>query len=282
MQQKRKSRLGHSLSLLCAAAPDDDGEGHGIMPTFMLPRACMGIVCLFFLKFQGSFKSFTRELYAKFPCCIQPLEDLSTAFRFWEERGGSVLAIAEPLGAQELADDMEEASKLLAHQRSGPPCTWLSSHVSLFKSMNHHSPDTLFLSPFVGNCQIIDRLMRTGTIKPKILYLPINPLVPPGHHVKPDFFKWWDEHGFVFMRQVMEGISATGDDSGMPPVTTSIWLAQCSLSAGIEVVSPNLKPTLKMWNFPWMVARVMSLKTLLSLIRIYNIRGGYGYELSDS
>ena len=65
-------------------------------------------------------------------------------------------------------------------------------------------------------------------------------------------------------------------------VTTSIWLAQCSLSAGIEVVSPNLKPTLKMWNFPWMVARVMSLKTLLSLIRIYNIRGGYGYELSDS
>lgn len=115
--------------------------------------------------------------------------------------------------------------------------TQWNSLVSLFKSMNHHSPDTLFLSPFVGNCQIIDRLMRTGTIKPKILYLPINPLVPPGHHVKPDFFKWWDEHGFVFMRQVMEGISATGDDSGLPPVTTSIWLAQCSLSAGIEVVS---------------------------------------------
>lgn len=103
--------------LLCAAAPDDDGEGHGIMPTFMLPRACMGIVCLFFLKFQGSFKSFTRELYAKFPCCIQPLEDLSTAFRFWEDLKRCVLAIAEPLGAQELADDMEEASKLLAHQR---------------------------------------------------------------------------------------------------------------------------------------------------------------------
>eukprot|EP00913_Durusdinium_trenchii_P012297 g11546.t1 len=57
--------------------------------------------------------------------------------------------------------------------------TQWSSLVSLFKSMNHHSPDTLFISPFVGNCQIIDRLMGTGTIKPKIVYMPFNPLIEP-------------------------------------------------------------------------------------------------------
>ena len=115
--------------------------------------------------------------------------------------------------------------------------TQWSSLVSLFKSMNHHSPDTLFISPFVGNCQIIDRLMRTGTIKPKVVYVPVNPLIAPGHMVKPDYFEWWEEHGFVFMRQLTEGVTALGDMEGSLPVTTSMWFAQCSISATVDTMS---------------------------------------------
>lgn len=110
--------------------------------------------------------------------------------------------------------------------------TQWNSLVSLFKSMNHHSPDMLFISPFVGNCQIIDRLMRTGTIKPKIVYVPVNPLIAPGHMVKPDYFKWWDEHGFIFMRQLTEGTA----DEGSLPVTSSVWFAQCSISATVDTM----------------------------------------------
>ena len=46
----------------------------------------------------------------------------------------------------------------------------------------------------MGNCQIIDRLMGTGTIKPKIVYMPFNPLIEPSYNEKPDFFAWWNEH----------------------------------------------------------------------------------------
>ncbi|CAE7903948.1 unnamed protein product [Symbiodinium microadriaticum] len=177
--------------------------------TFMLPRACMGIVCLacsnqrpnaprclFFLKFQGSFKSFTRELYAKFPCCIQPLEDLSTAFRFWEELADDMEAAVhkrlrlipigmayrskQALGAPEAGawsirlsgSDLEDLEEFCLDDLLNVPLR----HNPDYRLQVCLGPDTLFLSPFVGNCQIIDRLMRTGTIKPKILYLPINPL----------------------------------------------------------------------------------------------------------
>ncbi|CAE8610896.1 unnamed protein product [Polarella glacialis] len=114
--------------------------------------------------------------------------------------------------------------------------TQWSSLVSIFKSMNHHSPDSLFVSPFVGNCQIIDRLLGTGTIKPKVIYLPFNPLVQPPEEVTPDFFKWWDSHGFTFVRQLMEGVSADADGEGEMPVTSSMWLAQCSLAASVRTM----------------------------------------------
>ena len=64
----------------------------------------------------------------------------------------------------------------------------------LISFQSRSGPDTLFISPFVGNCQIIDRLMGTGTIKPKIVYMPFNPLIEPSYNEKPDFFAWWNEH----------------------------------------------------------------------------------------
>mmetsp|Transcript_39946 Transcript_39946/g.105261 ORF Transcript_39946/g.105261 Transcript_39946/m.105261 type:complete len:147 (+) Transcript_39946:2-442(+) len=84
----------------------------------MLPRACMGIVTLYFLRYQGTdAHAFERDLAARFPCCIKPLEDLRGAFLFWGELRRCVDEIAEPLGAEELAEDMKVASEILSTKR---------------------------------------------------------------------------------------------------------------------------------------------------------------------
>jgi len=113
--------------------------------------------------------------------------------------------------------------------------TQWSSLVSTFKSMNHHSPDLLFISPFVGNCMIIDRLLITGSVKPKIVYLPINPLARPPEDSRPNFFEWWRTHGEVFIMQLINGVTARGEE-GTLPVTTDMWLAQCSLTGSARTL----------------------------------------------
>ncbi|CAE8691263.1 unnamed protein product [Polarella glacialis] len=104
---------------MCASpkTKEEPFSSPAIMPTFMLPRACMGIVCLFFLKYQGEPRHFARELTLRFPCCHQPLEDLKGAFLFWEDLKRCVNEIAEPLGAEELAADMKAASEILVRQQ---------------------------------------------------------------------------------------------------------------------------------------------------------------------
>lgn len=102
-----------------SAAPkkEDHMKTDALLPTFMLPRACMGIVSKFFLEYQGDAQTFNRELREKFPCCFQPKEDLKVAFTFWEDLRRCVDEIAEPLGAEDLAEDMKHASTLLAEQQ---------------------------------------------------------------------------------------------------------------------------------------------------------------------
>lgn len=115
---KNLHRVRHlPQSLLCASLGEGDEDEQCVLPTFMLPRACLGIVCLFFLKYTGDPATFQRELAHHFPCCSRPMEDLATAFVFWEDLKRCVLHIAEPLGAQELAADMEAASEVLARKR---------------------------------------------------------------------------------------------------------------------------------------------------------------------
>jgi len=90
-----------------------------LLPTFMLPRACMGIVCQFMLKHQWTDPGqFARELTKQFPCCLQPLEDLKMAFHFWEDVRRCVNKIAEPLGAEDLAEDMSMATRILESKKS--------------------------------------------------------------------------------------------------------------------------------------------------------------------
>merc|ERR1719382_349992 len=93
---------------MCASPSRDDHlQSPAVLPTFMLPRACMGILVVHFLTFQGTPDGFIAGLATKFPCCIQPVEDLKIAISFWKDLKRCVDAIAEPLGAEELAREME-------------------------------------------------------------------------------------------------------------------------------------------------------------------------------
>lgn len=103
---------------MCASPKKEDHlQTPAVLPTFMLPRACMGIVVRHFLDYRGQPEHFQRDVAAKFPCCVQPVEDLKAAFAFWEDLRRCVDTIAEPLGADELSEDMKNASEILAAQQ---------------------------------------------------------------------------------------------------------------------------------------------------------------------
>lgn len=103
---------------MCATPKREDHlQTPAMLPTFMLPRACMGIVALFFLKYTGDPSQFQREVQAKFPCCVQPLEDLRTAFLFWEDLKRCTETIAEQLDMTDLANDVQSASTFLYAQQ---------------------------------------------------------------------------------------------------------------------------------------------------------------------
>jgi hypothetical protein len=88
-----------------------------MLPTFMPPRASMGIAFRYFLDYKGEPSAFENSLKRAFPCCAQPKEDLLKAFDFWSELRRCVIQIAEPLGAEEFAEDMDNATVLLDQQK---------------------------------------------------------------------------------------------------------------------------------------------------------------------
>lgn len=120
-----KSKL-LSAGFMCATPKKEDHlQTYAMLPTFMLPRACMGIVVRFFLDYNGPPNKFHDQIHAKFPCCVQPIEDLKVAFHFWNDLRRCVEAIAEPLGAEELHNDMKAAEEVLFAKQAA-----LGLHVS--------------------------------------------------------------------------------------------------------------------------------------------------------
>mmetsp|Transcript_9268 Transcript_9268/g.25991 ORF Transcript_9268/g.25991 Transcript_9268/m.25991 type:complete len:748 (-) Transcript_9268:242-2485(-) len=103
---------------MCASPKKEDHlQTPAVLPTFMLPRACMGIVVRHFLDYRGDPREFPKDIAARFPCCVQPLEDLRTACDFWEDLRRCVDLIAEQLNAQELSEEMRLASEVLYDQK---------------------------------------------------------------------------------------------------------------------------------------------------------------------
>jgi len=103
---------------MCSSPCSNDPlSSPAMLPSFMLPRACMGIVCKFFMRYTGDPSQFSRELVQRFPCCMQAKEDLRGAFLFWNDLRRCVDEIVEPLGVEDLAHDFNVASEYLQQQQ---------------------------------------------------------------------------------------------------------------------------------------------------------------------
>mmetsp|Transcript_1278 Transcript_1278/g.3868 ORF Transcript_1278/g.3868 Transcript_1278/m.3868 type:complete len:753 (+) Transcript_1278:80-2338(+) len=103
---------------MCSSPKKDNHlETFAVLPTFMLPRACMGIVVRHFLEYRGDPANFQKDVQSRFPCCEQAIKDLKTAFTFWEDLRRCVDEIAGPLGAEEISEDMKAASQVLYAQQ---------------------------------------------------------------------------------------------------------------------------------------------------------------------
>ncbi|CAD7964932.1 unnamed protein product [Amoebophrya sp. A120] len=90
-----------------------------LLPAFPLPRACLGIICNFFLTYEGDVTEFRGKLEENFQCCVQPVQDLEKGMQFWFLLKRAVDVIAKSLpGAEDLAADMAEATRVLRKQAS--------------------------------------------------------------------------------------------------------------------------------------------------------------------
>jgi alpha 1,2-mannosyltransferase len=150
--------------------------------------------------------------------------------------------------------------------------TGVQGAVSTYKSMNHFSPDLLFVSPLTGNCALAETLL-SGPIKPKVVYVPFNPLIPPRVEAIPNYDDWLDarvylftnspadieaarkggvfkntkqgevdENGHVQHRMLdiltieqIEEMSRSDKEKLVEPLTSQIWLSQCSLRATVRI-----------------------------------------------
>eukprot|EP00927_Polykrikos_kofoidii_P025397 TRINITY_DN22822_c1_g1_i1.p1 TRINITY_DN22822_c1_g1~~TRINITY_DN22822_c1_g1_i1.p1 ORF type:complete len:1157 (+),score=118.66 TRINITY_DN22822_c1_g1_i1:311-3472(+) len=116
-----------------------------------------------------------------------------------------------------------------------------SALISTYKSMNHHSPDLLFMSPLVGNCQIMDRLLSTGAVKPKLIYAPFNPLKAPPEEDIPNFFDFWQTHAEIFLYQITgmheDAENTLFTDVDNIPVPTLMWQGQCTLASTTRILN---------------------------------------------
>jgi len=96
-------------------------SGTSVLPSFMLPRACMGIVMKYFLDYPGnaggSVKNFETDVKKRFPCTADPIADLKAAFVFWDELYRIIDAIAEPLGTTDMLDEMKTANNIISEKR---------------------------------------------------------------------------------------------------------------------------------------------------------------------
>jgi hypothetical protein len=86
-----------------------------LLPTFMLPRNCMGVVWKTVLTMKAETLTGTlhEELTKKFPCCADPVADLRASMKYWEEVYRCVSTIAEPLGALDIKACMDSANIIL-------------------------------------------------------------------------------------------------------------------------------------------------------------------------
>jgi hypothetical protein len=105
---------------LCSTPTKEDHlETLGLLPTFMLPRACTGILVNYVLHYDEKKgpEVFSRELQQRFPCCVEPKKNLMQAFIFWEDMVRTLEKFSECIDVEELIEEAKIASNLLRRKQ---------------------------------------------------------------------------------------------------------------------------------------------------------------------
>lgn len=96
---------------------DQMGEtSQSMLPTFSIPRTCMGVVWKHILTWDcknPSNEALREELKKQFPGCIDPCTGLKKALSFWKEVHRCIKAIEEPLELGEFNQYMNNATMLI-------------------------------------------------------------------------------------------------------------------------------------------------------------------------
>jgi len=91
-----------------------DGCGPvSVLPSFMLPRTCLGLLCKWVFRYKGDSHGFEPALRKAFPTCVDALGDLKTGLKFWKELLRAVVAMSEQVGAEDFLNQMLQADKAL-------------------------------------------------------------------------------------------------------------------------------------------------------------------------
>ncbi|CAJ1429682.1 unnamed protein product [Effrenium voratum] len=96
--------------------------------------------------------------------------------------------------------------------------------------------DMISLSPVAGNCQVLWEILEADSISlASLVYVPINPVVPPPLEVKPDY-----THFFVWNRRKTKAARRAGIDSDLIQFQTlrRYIAAQCSLQSVVQLLGP--------------------------------------------
>ena len=112
----------------------------------------------------------------------------------------------------------------------------------LWRQSTEPAPDLFFLHPATHNCHAIEYLFSGAPLQPKVLVVPINPLIPPPFEVLPRYEAWWHimrsawrntrlGKGWV-QHSVDQDLSESFVDDAMDDyLSTALWMGQCSLAA---------------------------------------------------
>jgi len=87
-----------------------------LLPTFSIPRTCMGVVWKHILTWpckNPSNEALREELRKQFPGCVDATGSLKKALCFWKEVHRCITAIAEPLDLGDFKQYMDNATTLL-------------------------------------------------------------------------------------------------------------------------------------------------------------------------
>ena len=99
-----------------------------------------------------------------------------------------------------------------------------------WRQLDSSNPDVFTLHQSVDNCRVLAPLFTAGPINPRMLIIPVNPMIPPGIKSTPYWALWWEQvHTVMKLPWMDSGDDEVGDTYNYNEL--ALWLSQCSIDA---------------------------------------------------